>query len=189
MFGAGLLLGILLSFLLFRPAIAQAPKQKNEVLQDPNLLVQHYVPITPPSNQRPRSAQSSGRHSTRAEKQISIEQLTLFLQSKGSPLTPYAAQILESPYWSTIIGICTIEQYSCTHAPYNNYWGIMRPGGGLQRFATMGEAINAIDSLLAKYEARGKRTIEELNGYYVVPASTTWLNTVLTTKLHLESLQ
>lgn len=65
----------------------------------------------------------------------------------------------------------------------------MRPGGGLQRFATMGEAINAIDSLLAKYEARGKRTIEELNGYYVVPASTTWLNTVLTTKLHLESLQ
>ncbi len=48
--------------------------------------------------------------------------------------------------------------------------------------------IDAIDSLLERYEGRGKDTIEELNGYYVVPASQNWYNTVIKTKNLLENL-
>src|SRR2546430_1532307 len=53
---------------------------------------------------KPVQAQS-GRHSTRAEKQISVEQLQLYLSNHNSPLALYAAQLAASPYYSTIIGI------------------------------------------------------------------------------------
>jgi hypothetical protein len=61
--------------------------------------------------------------------------------------------------------------------------------GRVCKYPTLEAGIEAIHSLLTRYEAKGKDTIEELNGYYVQPASTNWYNTVLKTKLHLESLQ
>lgn len=134
-----------------------------------------------------QKVQPSGRHSTRAEKQISEEALLLYLQQRNSPLAGFSSQILASPYWSTIIGICTIEQYGCTRAPGNNYWGIMC-GGKVCTYQTMELGIAAVSSLLDKMYDRGRTTVESLNGHYVVPASSNWLNTVLKTKLELESL-
>src|ERR1051326_2399604 len=50
------------------------------------------------------------RHSARAQKQVSPEVLSVWLSSKLSPLAPYSEQLAQSNYWSTIIGICVIEQ-------------------------------------------------------------------------------
>lgn len=144
------------------------------------------VPIEQPRpNQRPPTTKAiSGGHTTKAEKQITVEKLRLYLEQKGSPLAPYSEQILASPYWSTIIGICTIEQYGCTRAPYNNYWGI-GPG---KKYATPEEGITTISEFLAKADKAGRNTLEKLNGWYVVPASSNWFNVVLTTKTKLENL-
>lgn len=130
---------------------------------------------------------NSGRHRTRAETQISETALRSYLESKGSPLANYSTQILASPYWSTIIGICTIEQYGCSHAPYNNYWGLMKRGGGLQHFATLEAGIAAIDAFLAKGEDLHP-TIESMRGWYCASACTSWEPTVIKTKLLIESL-
>jgi hypothetical protein len=140
--------------------------------------------VIQPTTRNIGSSVPAGRHSTRAEKQVSVEELRLWLSDRKSPLADYSSEILSSPYWSTIIGICTIEQYGCSRAPGNNFWGI----GPHKRFATIPDGIEAIDALLTKYEAKGKDTIEELNGYYVQPASQNWFNVVLKTKLTLESL-
>jgi hypothetical protein len=194
-------LKLAVAFLLATLTAWLIPPAKTVASQKQTLPVA--IQITTPTNEtaptipnapRPKPAvsmpartgvQPSGRHSTKAEKTIPVQSLQLYLQSKGSPLAPYAGQILQSPYWSTIIGICTIEQYGCTHAPYNNYWGI-GPG---KKFASLPDGIEAISNLLQKYENDKKHTtIESLNGYYVVPASASWYNTVLITKLKLESL-
>lgn len=135
-----------------------------------------------------QSKVTKGSSSTRASNTIPVDRLEAYLSGIGSPLAPYSAQILESPHWSTIIGICTIEQYNCTRAPGNNYWGIMKRGGGLERYASLPDGISAISNLLVRYESRGKDTLEKLNGYYVVPASQNWYNTVLKIKLKVEEL-
>jgi len=163
---------------------------KDIVIKNGAIIALAQIP-NPTSNIRPsRKAVGipSGRHSTRAEKQISPELLRQYLGGKGSPLAGYTESLLQSPYWSTIIGICTIEQYGCTRAPGNNYWGIMCGKGKLCAYSSIPDGISAINALLTKYEANGHDTIESLNGYYVVPASSNWYNTVLSTKLKLESL-
>lgn len=64
----------------------------------------------------------------------------------------------------------------------------MRPGGGLARYNSYEDGIAAIDAFLRKAEGSGRDTVEELNGWYVVPASNNWLNVVIKTKQQLESL-
>jgi hypothetical protein len=185
---------VVLTGWVFPPSTAASAKPitssvelSNQVIErlNDNLLstsIQEHAGTVPVPKRQTK--QASGQHSTRAEGAISAEQLKIFLLDRGSPLSPYAGQILLSPYWSTIIGICWIEQYGCTRAPGNNYWGI---GPGIH-YPTIPEGIAAIDTLLTKYEAKGKDTIEELNGYYVQPASANWFNTVVKIKNELESL-
>jgi hypothetical protein len=172
--------------LVARPAIAEAPQSNSKEINPP------YGPLStaiiPPKIRQITQIQTSGRHSTRAERTITEGELADFLKRHGSPLELSARQILTSPHWSTIIGICWIEQYHCTKAPGNNYWGIMAGKGHLAQYATLSDGIDAISSLLVRYEVRGKDTIEELNGYYVQPASQNWFNTVLKTKQLVENL-
>lgn len=133
----------------------------------------------------------------RADETGTAEALRQYLQSKGSPLAPFTDRLLESEYWSTIIGICTIEQYSCSRLPGGdnwNLWGLMRAGGGLQRFETAAGGIQAIDSFLSKAESRGRTTIESFRGWYCVnrnyPGNVcpNWEPTVLKVKNELEAL-
>lgn len=140
-------------------------------------------PIQPAAPKEVVSSRSA-THSIKAAQTIPVEVLQQYLSRKGSPLAPYSADILQSPYWSTIIGICTIEQYGCTKAPNNNYWGL-GPG---KRFATPAEGIAAISAFLAKADSSGHDTIEKLNGWYNQPGSSNWLSTVTKTKLKLETL-
>jgi hypothetical protein len=192
------LAAILAGLLVARPAIATAPyNQIDSEYVSENLIIKDNAIIAPrnqssvgqgSSKASARPAEPSGRHSTRAEKTIPVEKLRAYLEEKGSPLAPYASNILASPYWSTILGICTIEQYGCTKGPNFNLWGIMCGSGRVCAYKSWEESIEAIHSLLTKYEARGKDTIEELNGYYVVPASQNWFNVVLKTKQHVEAL-
>jgi hypothetical protein len=164
---------------------------------DDNLINPPYGPTKPPAAEIPLPAkpqpvsQQTGWHTTRAERNITSDKLAAFLEKEGSPLAVHAAQILESPHYSTIIGISAIEQRFCTIrprvSPYN-CWGIMQRGGGLAKYQSFEESIQAISDLLVRYEARGKDTLEELNGYYVVPASANWFSTVLKIKLQVENL-
>ena len=150
-----------------------------------------YKPLWPPAQVPDRKAVATGpRTSTRANRQITAEALGHFLEGKNSPLAPYASLILDSPHWSTVIGICTIEQYGCSRLPYGTNWNLWGIGGaaGLRVYKTPEEAIAAITALLARYEERGYDTIEELNGYYVQPASQNWYSVVTKTKAHIESL-
>lgn len=130
-----------------------------------------------------------GVHPITATTTISEEALRQYLESKKSPLAPYHKEILQSKYWSSIIAICTIEEYSCSVNPYgtNNLWGLMA-GGRLLRFDSLPAGIAAIDSFLAKAESNGRTTIESFRGWYCASACTTWEPTVIKTKLKLESL-
>ncbi len=124
-----------------------------------------------------------------------MERLQVWLSDRKSPLAPYSSSILESPYWSTIIGICHIEQSKdggiCNRLPGGKNWNLWGIGGssGLAYYSTPEQGIQAISELLAKYETEyGKTTIEQLNGFYVLPASNNWLNTVLKSKQLIENL-
>lgn len=180
---------------LARVTTAQSPLSEDPIIKYANILptpdIQSARVISKP---KAKTKQVSRLHSTRAEKQISEEALRNLLEARHSPLAPFAGQILASPYWSTIIGICTIEQYGCTKAPNWNFWGIKSSGKcgasgkGFARYCTAEEGIQAISNLLARYESKSKDTLEELNGYYVQPASSNWLNTVIKAKDELERL-
>lgn len=143
------------------------------------------TPLHPlqPRNDRP------SQHSIRAEKTISTETCGLYLVKVKSPLSTYCPQLLESPYWSVIIGISAIEQQYCnlrpTTSPYNCF-GLMS-NGHLIKFNDFGEAIDYLNDFLAKHEDKHP-TVESLNCWYVQPCSPNWLKTVLKVKQELESL-
>lgn len=194
------ILSLLAGYIFFQPKAAaqtlDTSQQSNIQYESSNLTIKDNAiqtsltrnnpqPVSPPIIHS--SSTERGRHNTSAEKQITTEQLSLYLQQRNSPLAPYAVQLLSSPYWSTIIGICTIEQYNCTKAPFNNYWGLMKSGGGLQHFATIPDGIAAIDAFLTKASA-AHPTIESLNCWYVQPCSSAWLTTVIKTKTLIENL-
>ncbi len=114
------------------------------------------------------------------------EALRKYLVGAGSPLAPYADQIAKSEFWALLVGICTIEQYGCTKAPNWNYWGMMKPGGGLRTFQTAEEAIDYMDGYFIRlYEKR--KTVESLRGYYCASECTNWEPTVLRVKTLLET--
>jgi len=117
---------------------------------------------------------------------VEVEKLRAYLTNLGSPLAPYSEQIAQSEFGATIIGICYIEQYRCTKAPYNNYWGIMNEAH-LRHYATLADGIADIDALLGRMYSRGYNTVEKLNCYYVQPCSANWLNTVKRVKAELQS--
>jgi hypothetical protein len=179
--------------LLIKPNTAQAKAYPDPLPNEPLEIVQAYGPIyTPPIKVPAPKPIAVTTTSLKAPVKIPVDTLQNYLA--GTPFVPYAAQLLESDYWSTIIGICTIEQYSCSRAPYNNYWGLMKPGGGLQRFATLSDGIAAIDAYLTRRFNAGRDTLEEFRGYYCVNTAypgnvcPNWESTVKRVKLELENL-
>jgi hypothetical protein len=153
--------------------------------------VNHSVIYKPQVAAAPPAVNDSGSDglSIRATSVISTEALRQRLSSWNSPLEDYASVLLRSPYWSTILAICVIEQYHCSVLPGGNNWNLWGIGGagGLQFYATPEEGIAAINDWLAAHEA-AHPTIESLNGYYVVPASANWQSVVIGVKSELESL-
>jgi len=138
-------------------------------------------------------------HPIRASKTISEEALRQYLQSKGSPLGDFTGQLLQSPFWSTIIAITAAEQSfsknpQCwngnTRQLSNNLYGMMKPGGeraGIRCFDSIMDGWNYMDDWFEKVEPR-RPTIESLRGYYCASACLSWEPTVLRIKNELESL-
>ena len=128
-----------------------------------------------------------------SQERISPEALRQYLGE--SPLAQYSEKILESPYWATIIGICTIEQYNCQRAPKDtyNYWGMLSKGKVI-KYPSQEAAIDAVHNLLDKAYNNGRDTIDELNGWYCYNANypggkcPSWTRVVTETKLKLEAL-
>lgn len=185
-----LLLGLVLTAVILtkiqysKPLITALPQQAE--LSEP-AHTQIAPPVAPPAPPQPKTAP----HSVKANGKIDPAKLEAWLKIQkfnknvGSPLAPYAAEILQSDYWSTIIGICYIEQNHCTSAPAWNYWGI---ASGATHYQSAEQSIAAIDTLLTHYESTGHTTIEKLNGYYVQPANPNWLNIVIKIKAQVEGL-
>lgn len=132
---------------------------------------------------------NNSSHSIRSTNPISEETIRQYLLSKNSPLAGVASLIASSPYSSTIIAICTIEEYSCSVNPYgsNNFWGLMSQGH-IIRYPTIQSGIEAISSFLERADNNGKHTVESFRGWYCASECTNWESTVIKTKLLIESL-
>lgn len=163
------------------------------IKQDIKTDVKTTPAVEPPKNaQINRTEPKSGlrqTHPIRASTTITEASLSRFLAEKKSPLEPFSSQLLQSSYWSTIIAICTIEEYSCSHNPSgsNNLWGLMYDGH-IIRYNSFTESIAAIDSFLQKADRNGRTTIESFRGWYCASECSTWESTVISTKEKLESL-
>lgn len=185
----GTLIGLGLAFTVH----AQAPTSKNlisgtESNDNPYIQADVIYKPNPPSEPKITVDQRTTGTNIRNQAPISVAAIRQYLESKGSPLAAYSDQIAASPYSGTILGICTIEQYGCSKAPNSspyNFWGIMGRNG-LAKYENYAVGITAINDWLASHEANHP-TIESLNGYYVQPASTAWLSTVLKIKKQLEA--
>lgn len=168
------------------------PLSPNNVIYKPN--IETPVGIRPENGNSSRSGISEG-HSTRSGTTISEEAIRLYLESKRSPLAELSSRILESEYWSSIIAICTIEEYSCSVNPYgsNNLWGIMC-SGRICRYDSLAAGIDAIDRFLERAEAKGRTTIESFRSWYCYSDSEpghvcrNWESVVLRTKAAVEAL-
>lgn len=136
-------------------------------------------------------------HSIRASKTISPENLGQYLTQRHSPLSVFADQITQSPYWSTIIAITAAEQSfsknpicRATGELSNNLYGMMKAGGeraGIRCFNSLIEGWEYMDSWFAKLEP-GRPSIESLRGYYCASVCSNWESTVLKIKAEIEEL-
>lgn len=108
-------------------------------------------------------------HSIKSTKELSESTISRWLEQQcwqgtcGSPLAESAYQISQSPYSSTILAICYIEQNHCVEALNNNYWGI-GPGKG---FASPEVGISAIEAYLDNLYLEGFTTIESLRTSHI----------------------
>lgn len=162
-------------------ARAQSIKPNEQVIYKPQSVMSRDLPSVHTQAQ-PTLVQTT--HSIRSETKISEEILRQRLQSWNSPLSDYSQKISDSPYSSTILAICYIEQYRCSKAPNFNFWGL---GPGI-RYNSYEEGIDAIIAFLSKAEAKGRTTIESFRGWYCQSACTTWYPTVIKIKTELENI-
>ncbi len=111
-----------------------------------------------------------------------------YLQKKGSPLAPYAEQILENDNWKLVLAISNGESTMCKRQMYNNCWGV---GGAwnLKRYKSFAEGFSDVDDLLTrKYLPDGKDTPKEIVRRYVGSYSPTWVLAVSKTLNELDQL-
>ncbi len=112
----------------------------------------------------------------------SAELLQDYLESKGSPLAPYAGILLAQQDWKTILAISNAESTLGKHCYYNNCSGIYgrydMGYAGLKKYETKADWIVDLQRLLDKrYEGW---TLDKMNGIYVVPASSSWIRATKT---------
>lgn len=174
-----------------------------ENVQPKNVQSEQEIPVSNGLVKKTPDAERTN-HSIRASKTISEEALRQYLEAKHSPLVPWAGSLGESPYWSTIIGICTIEEYSCSVNPHetNNLWGIMC-SGHLCSYPSLAAGITAINDYLANRDAQGLDTVEKFRtqkigdkyrAIYCYEANSAdhicwgWERTVIRVKTELENL-
>lgn len=111
-----------------------------------------------------------------------------YLEQKGSPLAPSAAELLKNDNWKLVLAIANGESTLCKRQLYNNCWGV---GGAwnLRRYASFADGFADVDRLLAtKYIPIGKDTPKKIVRKYVGAESPTWVYAVNQTLAELNNL-
>lgn len=185
MLASAISVSLLLGSIASQPTKAYAPQQNNET----KTLETFPETMGTPTEVKVKVKTAKTTTLVKANTQITPEKLSAWLGD--SPLAPYSELILKSPHWSTIIGICAIEQYKCQRAPNWNYWGMMVVKNGvmsLQKFDTAEQAIAEITRRMELYEQRWGSPIENWRGKYCASACSNWESTVIKIKKEVESL-
>lgn len=136
----------------------------------------------------PRIAVSSEK--TVAPQSELQSEVSLYLESKHSPLAPYANTLVGLNHWRLIIAISSIESQYCKYQLGNNCWGITTAAGGYAHYSDFGAGAIAEEALIERWQARGKwLTVESMNCSYVVPCNPNWVRTVNATLAQLSKIQ
>lgn len=101
-----------------------------------------------------------------------------YLESKKSPLAPYAGQIILEPNWQQALGITFVESNFCAKAANMNCGSVGVAPGHKQwkRFENHFQGFQAVTKLLDKPLYKEKyNTCKKKMGVYVVPGSANWL--------------
>ncbi len=142
--------------------------------------------LTNNSNQTPLGPNPAEVQKAKDEQNSAI--LTDYLSSKGSPLAPYASDILQHDNWKLVLAISNGESTLCKHQLYNNCWGV---GGAwnLRRYNSLSTGFSDVDRLLReKYIPTGADTPKEIVRKYVGSYSPTWVYAVSQTLDQLNQL-
>ncbi len=106
------------------------------------------------------------------------EAVQKYLESKKSPLAPYADQIILEPNWEQALGITFVESNFCARAANLNCGSVgVKPGHSQWRkFENHFQGFQAVTKLLDKPLYKNKyNTCKKKMGVYVVPGSANWL--------------
>ncbi len=107
-----------------------------------------------------------------------VNALQEYLEGKGSPLAPYAHQIVTLPQWQHALGITFVESNYCKRAANFNCGSVgVKPGHKQWRqFNTPFDGFKAVSDLLEKPLYKDKyNTCKKKLKVYVVPGSPNWL--------------
>lgn len=122
--------------------------------------------------------------------------LTSYLQSKGSPLAPNAAEIVKFPFWQRALGISLVESHMCAYTPkvktkqgWIESYNCSGIGGNNYRIYTSYMDWFADMNSLLSQPNYVNRPIEKFIGYYVVPGGYNWLYGVKKTESELAILE
>ncbi len=110
---------------------------------------------------------------------ILVQKLKTYLESKGSPLAIYSAEIIQQPQWQRALAISYVESNFGKRCANNNCSGIgVSPSHpSWRRYATKLEWFKDMSALLEKPTYKEKyTTCSKMKGVYVVPGSARWVN-------------
>jgi hypothetical protein len=127
--------------------------------------------LNPNSNNNQNSLQNSINIDDIQQTDPLTVDLQAYLQDHNSPLQSYAAQLTQLPNWKTVVAISFVESDMCIHNLNYNCSGIGGPGH-FYKFKDFGGWIDCMSNLLAtRYQGK---TLDQMNGVYVQPASVNW---------------
>ena len=111
--------------------------------------------------------------------EILVNKVRAYLETKRSPLAPFADKIVCEPQWQRALAISFVESNFCRVAANNNCGSIgVKPGHKLWRkYANAFEGWKDMTLLLERPIYKQKyTTCKSMMGVYVVPGSPRWLN-------------
>ena len=103
-----------------------------------------------------------------------IEILRSYLESKKSPMAPYAEELLEKEHYRLIIGISFEESNFCKrNIRPHNCWGI--GGGKPEQYRDYAHAFSRADQLIQKYHDGGLTTPKLMRNRWVGWKNDKWI--------------
>ena len=178
-----ILMASTVTFLFPYSAAAQTTNQKPVVFEIKTLpKIPTYNDLAP---QSPKEAPvvKSDEQIAQEKLEANAAVLQAYLEKKGSPLAPFAKDIIQNENWKLVLAISNGESTMCKHQKYNNCWGV---GGAwnLKHYSNFAEGFSDVNRFLtAKYVAQGADTPQEIVNKYVGHSNGNWVvavNQVLT---------